>query len=162
MAAISDHTYCVNNNDSIIDFTKNFGSRFLNNLVQSKAQQADNISSYETGLLSLQDPSLWSFDENYSNTPMSLENSFSEEVAMMANLLPEPEQILPDLEKPGKVLVRPNTNPATKAILQGGKKKLLTKDKIVPKVEPSENNNVGSFVPTVIPIMDDRIIPSIR
>lgn len=73
----------------------------------------------------------------------------------MANLLPEPEQILPDLEKPGKVLVRPNTNPATKAILQGGKKKLLTKDKIVPKVEPSENNNVGSFVPTVIPIMDD-------
>jgi len=86
---------------------------------------------------------------------MSLENSFSEEVAMMANLLPEPEQILPDLEKPGKVLVRPNTNPVTKAILQGGKKKLLTKDKIVPKVEPSENNNVGSFIPTVIPIMDD-------
>jgi len=155
MAVISDHTYCVNNNDSTIDFTKNFGSRFLNNLVQSKAQQADNISSYETGLLSLQDPSLWSFDENYSNTPMSLENSFSEEVAMMANLLPEPEQILPDLEKPGKVLVRPNTNPVTKAILLGGKKKLLTKDKIVPKVEPSENNNVGSFIPTVIPIMDD-------
>ena len=70
--------------------------------IHSQAHQADNISSYENGLRTLINSEIWTLEEHISETPMSLENTtsnnFSEEVANFAASVTDPEQvILPDL-----------------------------------------------------------------
>ena len=68
--------------------------------IHSQAHQADNISSYENGLRTL-NSEIWTLEEQISDTPMSLENTsnntFSEQVASYATLDPGEQMILPDL-----------------------------------------------------------------